>query len=65
MFILGSCQSGKKDATNSTADKDAPIAEDIINLTQHGIANNPNNVLGGLKEGDIAPDFELEDQDGN
>ena len=65
MFILGSCQSGNKDANNSTAVKDAAIAEDIINLTQHGIANNPNNVLGGLKEGDIAPDFELEDQDGN
>ena len=34
-------------------------------LTKHGIASNPNNVLGGLKKGDLAPDIELEDQNGN
>ena len=33
-------------------------------LTKFGIANNPNNILGGLKIGDRAPDFKMSDQDG-
>ena len=31
---------------------------------QLGMADNPNNVLGGLKVGDIAPNFSLKDQNG-
>ena len=33
-------------------------------LTKFGIANNPGNVLGGLKLGDKAPDFKMLNQDG-
>lgn len=36
----------------------------IVDLTKYGIANNPENVLGGLKKGDKAPDFNILDQDG-
>ena len=36
----------------------------ILDLTKFGIANNPGNVLGGLKVGDKAPDFKMLNQDG-
>ena len=35
-----------------------------LDLTKYGIANNPDNVLGGLKVGDKAPSFMLQNQDG-
>jgi len=38
--------------------------ENSIDLTKHGIANNSKNVLGGLKVGDVAPDFQLENEHG-
>ena len=34
------------------------MSEATLDLTKYGIANNPNNVLGGLKVGDLAPNFE-------
>ena len=38
--------------------------ETTADLTKYGIANNPENILGGLKVGDNAPDFTMLDQDG-
>ena len=40
------------------------MTEATLDLTKYGIANNPNNVLGGLKVGDRAPDIELGNQYG-
>ena len=40
-------------------------AEASSDLTKYGIANYQNNVLGGLHVGDKAPDFKLQNQDGN
>jgi len=65
MFIFGSCTSGNKETKNSPIAQETAIPDDITDLAKHGIANNPNNVLGGLKQGDLAPNFELEDQGGN
>lgn len=46
--------------------EEAPTTTSVIaeDLTQYGIANNPNNVLGGLQVGDRAPDFAMLSQDG-
>ena len=41
-----------------------PTSRPALDLTKFGIANNPNNVLGGLKVGDKAPDFNMLNQDG-
>ena len=35
-----------------------------VDLTKFGISDNPDNVLGGLKVGDKAPDFMMQDQNG-
>jgi len=40
---------------NNTAPK--VMTEATLDLTQYGISRNPNNVLGGLKVGDLAPNF--------
>jgi len=45
----------------ATEKKEYTATED---LTKYGIANNPKNILGGLKVGDKAPDFTTVDQDG-
>ena len=59
--------------TSSTDDsptiekKSEPIkttTQSTLDLTKYGIANNPENILGGLKIGDKAPDFKMLDQDG-
>ena len=50
-----------------TEQKSEPVKEmtkATLDLTKYGIANNQNNVLGGLKVGDKAPDFKMMDQDG-
>lgn len=69
-LMLAACKSdnnlkqvNSSKATSVTEDKSLSqgIQED---LSKHGISDNPNNVLGGLKIGDRAPDFELENQDG-
>lgn len=40
------------------------VKDPLTDLTKYGIANNPNNVLGGLKVGETAPDFIMLSQDG-
>ena len=40
------------------------MTEATLDLTKYGIANNASNVLGGLKVGDVAPDFTLTSQYG-
>jgi len=54
---------GKSD-TESSKQTPEMTMEMAPDLTKHGIANNSNNVLGGLKVGDLAPDIELEDERG-
>lgn len=49
--------------TKSESEKN--MIEQSIDLTKYGIADNPKNILGGLKIGDKAPDFKMFDQDGN
>ncbi len=41
-----------------------PNIKTTLDLTRYGIANNPKNILGGLKVGDQAPDFTMLNQDG-
>ncbi len=60
-FYNSSCnpttdKKSKEKVSEAIADKD---------LTKYGIANNPENILGGLEVGDTAPDFSMKDQDGN
>ena len=55
----------EKSTTSQSSDKSELVAPDTEDLTKYGIANNPNNVLGGLKVGDKAPEFKMQDQDGN
>ncbi len=54
---------------NPPSDKKSRVkVSDVIpdkDLTKYGIANNPDNVLGGLEVGDAAPDFSMKDQEGN
>ena len=73
LFIATSCND-KKGTTQSSKDLSTAIASSADvkaekdkkeDLTKHGIALNSNNVLGGLKAGDTAPDFTMQDQNGN
>ena len=74
LLLLASCASDNKTKTTSdsqttsaqksTTEPVKVMTDATLDLTKHGIANNPNNVLGGLKVGDIAPDIELENQNG-
>lgn len=69
LVVFTACSPSAKDESHKTpagTDKTIGMMEEpTVDLTKHGIADNPNNVLGGLEVGDIAPDFTLEDQDGN
>lgn len=40
------------------------LTEATLDLSKYGIANNPDNALGGLQVGDVAPDFMLQDHTG-
>lgn len=68
LFLLLACNnpnskpSTMKDAAGATEKK--AITEPTVDLTKYGIANNPQNILGGLKVGDKAPNFKMSDQDG-
>lgn len=72
VFILISaclaCNGPSSNQDNSTIDlNDKATSTSVMpktDLTKYGIANNPNNILGGLEVGDIAPDFNVLDQDG-
>lgn len=73
LLLLVSCSSDTKNSRTKTTVKETHTAtltkkpatkEERIDLTKHGIANNPNNVLGGLKVGDLAPDFDLANERG-
>jgi len=73
VMALFSCKNEKKVAVESPIEvvkqvkSKSPkvMTEASLDLTKYGIANNRNNVLGGLKVGDIAPDFSLYNQEGN
>ena len=75
-ILLATCAPGSKDTTVSTTSETtsnknnngaAPkvLTEATLDLTKHGIAPNPNNILGGLTVGEVAPDINLEDEQGN
>lgn len=57
-----------EDSTTHAATEKATSAKKMDaapqDLTKYGIATNPENILGGLKVGDKAPDFTTVDQDG-
>ncbi len=65
-FLLLACEtntnSKNTEEMNSETPPATPVTED---LTKFGIADNPDNRLGGLKVGDTAPGFSGKDQDGN
>jgi len=70
VFFAG-CTSGNKESNSNAKEtskqkegNEKVMGEASVDLTKHGIADNPNNVLGGLKVGDKAPDFELENEHG-
>lgn len=66
-FLLLACDNNKaKGSADDVASEplNAPAASNE-DLTKYGIANYPKNVLGGLKVGEEAPNFSLQDQDGN
>ena len=74
IFSLVACNKTPSESTTtapSTTTTSQPSTDNVnsnvesSDLTKYGIANNPNNVLGGLKVGDRAPDFKMKDQDGN
>ena len=68
LFILGCNNTSQKpameDSSISAKQNSKQEETPIIDLTKYGIANNPNNILGGLKVGDKAPDFKMSNQDG-
>lgn len=73
ILLLCSCKSEKvKVATADAVDQGTEgdlgspliMTEATLDLTEYGIANNNKNVLGGLKVGDMAPDFSLYDHKG-
>ncbi len=61
LFFACNNAASNKTEKNSEVKEMAKPSED---LTKFGIANNPNNVLGGLTKGDKAPDFIMNSQDG-
>ncbi len=67
LFAFASCSPTNNDQPKVEQKSVAtqPTKKATDDLTKHGIADHPNNVLGGLKVGDLAPDIELEDERGN
>jgi len=65
IILLFTCCQEKK---NGSTEKQQTVAnipnEEAVDLTKHGIADFPKNELGGLKVGDIAPDFKLSNEVG-
>ena len=66
-LLLVSCNnaSSPSSSNNNSVEEPHKVKISDSDLTKYGIANNPTNVLGGLKTGEKAPDFTLKDQDGN
>jgi len=66
LLFFVSCAPADKDQSKKEQERvtTKKTNEDLEDLTKHGIAEHPNNVLGGLKVGDVAPDIELEDDRG-
>jgi len=65
-ILFLSCSQGVKDRSTEkkeTAEKKTEVK--TPDLTKYGIANYLKNELGGLKVGDIAPDFKLENENGD
>lgn len=60
-----SCTNGSKQEKSAQTEKLMNKTNDKnLVFTEFGMAEHPNNALGGLEVGDIAPDFELEDENG-
>ncbi len=72
LFLIAACNNTPvpvpaKPSPASTESKPRPVktmTTATLDLTKYGIANNADNILGGLKVGDKAPNFKLQDQDG-
>jgi len=66
IILFSSCSQKKQDhaATPAIAVVNE-VKMEIQDLTEYGIADSPDNVLGGLQVGDIAPDFTLNNESGN
>ncbi len=62
-FILNACNESKKNESLVEQKNQVPQAQSKSeDLTKYGIADFANNQLGGLKVGDIAPDFKLNNE---
>ncbi len=68
LLLIYSCGNPKESDKSVVVEKKSESIKNPItaeeDLTKYGIANNPANVLGGLKVGDKAPGFKMLDQDG-
>ena len=71
LLVIACNNTPKPDTTTDQTSNKQQTSESVketvetrLDLTQYGIADNPDNVLGGLKIGDNAPDFTLLNQDG-
>lgn len=68
LLLVISCKpTDKVSESQTTQDKNTTqsVTKDATqDLTRYGIANHPDNILGGLEVGDMAPDFELTNQEG-
>ena len=65
IFLLSACAESKKtEGPKEQENKVEKTQSESDDLTKYGIADYPNNVLGGLKVGDTAPDFKLENENG-
>jgi len=70
LIILVSCKTDIAKPESKVSTKDV-VSTNLVkeksqqpDLTKYGMANNAENVLGGLKVGETAPDFSLNDQTG-
>jgi len=64
LLILACSNQPNPTTKEKKADSKKSALKPILDLTKFGIANNPDNVLGGLEVGDKAPDFKMLNQDG-
>lgn len=61
-ILIFGCNSSKDSSSSGPSER--PGSNDA-DLSQYGVKESIKNVMGGLKVGDLAPDFELELQNGN
>ncbi len=70
IFLLFSCAQESKEASKeASSSQKSRVEKTVMNKSEenkkNGIADYAGNVLGGLKVGDRAPDFALQDEKGN